>query len=498
MVPVEEHGAGQPLTPVPGSRELSYPPAANFPVRASHLSPRPTLASQKRRRFQPPPGAPEPARRAAQPSPRDRRAWAGRPRRPRGAPRPAPAAHAPRCPPYLRPLRRATFTAAANGCGSRRRPRTSRARGGGRESDPGTEHGSPRVRAASSAASAPGQRQRRGEQRRSPALCQAGRAGAEGGRRGEGRGPAGGRAASRRPRPRRGGLRAPRSSCARLLPPEPGRGRAGRGAAAPRRAGRAGGGAAPAPTRGVAGFGGGGRAVPRRPRSKPGAARLPLTSGSSRPPARRGRLAGRRLQALMNLHGSIAPSLPAADAVGARPPRLPIRTRGSTARGSEPRPPPRRRPAQEGPGVAAARVSPARRPPARSGPVTFHTPGARICPPPRGRCPVPVSLPSPSRSAGPARPSAPSPELSRGRGVPKALGEPPPLPEPVPGNALALGRPRHSGSWGWPPVPQRQQTLKKSLRLQSPVLHRARSQMYPTPLSVIHKVERTGNATGVF
>lgn len=284
VVPVEEHGAGQPLTPLPGSRELSYPPAANFPVRASHLSPRPTLASQKRRRFQPPPGAPEPARRAAQPSPRDRRAWAGRPRRPRGAPRPAPAAHAPRCPPYLRPLRRASFTAAANGCGSRRRPRTSRARGGGRESDPGTEHGSPRVRAASSAASAPGQRQRRGEQRRSPALCQAGRAGAEGGRRGEGRGPAGGRAASRRPRPRRGGLRAPRSSCARLLPPEPGRGRAGRGAAAPRRAGRAGGGAAPAPTRGVAGFGGGGRAVPRRPRSKPGAARLPLTSGSSRPP----------------------------------------------------------------------------------------------------------------------------------------------------------------------------------------------------------------------
>lgn len=200
----------------------------------------------------------------------------------------------------------------------------------------------------------------------------------------------------------------------------------------------------------------------------------------------------------MNLHGSIAPSLPAADAVGARPPHLPIRTRGSTARGSEPRPPPRRRPAQEGPGVAAARVSPARRSPARSGPVTFHTPGARICPPPRGRCPVPVSLPSPSRSAGPARPSAPSPELSRGRGVPKALGEPPPLPEPVPGNALALGRPRHSGSWGWPPVPQRQLTLKKSLRLQSPVLHRARSQMYPTPLSVIHKVERTGNATGVF
>lgn len=32
------------------------------------------------------------------------------------------------------------------------------------------------------------------------------------------------------------------------------------------------------------GLWGGGRAVPRRPRSKPGAARLPLTSGSSRPP----------------------------------------------------------------------------------------------------------------------------------------------------------------------------------------------------------------------
>lgn len=64
----------------------------------------------------------------------------------------------------------------------------------------GAQRATYRGHAASLAASAP--RQQRGGERRTPALCQAGRAGAEGGReRGEGRGPGGGRATSCCPRP---------------------------------------------------------------------------------------------------------------------------------------------------------------------------------------------------------------------------------------------------------------------------------------------------------
>lgn len=72
----------------------------------------------------------------------------------------------------------------------------------------GAERATYRGRAASLAASAP--RQQHGGERRTPTLCQAGRAGVEGGReRGEGRGPGGGRATSCCSRPPPRGLTRP-------------------------------------------------------------------------------------------------------------------------------------------------------------------------------------------------------------------------------------------------------------------------------------------------